>query len=733
MLTEFHRLSKLVKPRRLKKPRRLVGGESVQEIELDHNTFGATVSADFAHIFNPVTREDRARVAKHGYVRSLRRDRYIEPIDRVVRASMPAQAANELIDDTNNPREIITPLRNAKQLEHQVMLIVGGVGAGKSTFIDRLREVSLPKEVKARTFWVHIDMNVAPVAASEIYDWLRREIVAGCKVNMPDLDFDDLDTMKRVYSVEVNKFKKTTGKLLASQMDKYNVELAATIDRLENDPHSKATCYSRFCTGDRGKLLILVFDNCDKRTRDEQLLMFQAAQWLQREFRALVVLPLREETYDNHRNQPPLDTALKNLVFRIEPPLFHQVLVKRVQLALDAIEHGSTKKHRFNLPNGFHVQYSASNQAFFLSSIVRSIFVHDYQIRRLIVGLAGRDLRRALEIFLEFCNSGHIGEDEIVRIVQSKGEYILSLDLVVRVLVRMSRRFYDGDHSFIKNLFSLDPSDARPNYFIRLMIVRWLREHWDQVGPAGFKGYFPIRDICAELNLHGVETSVAVREIEYLVRAKCVLTEDLRVDQLNEADLVRLGPAGFVHLELLGNINYLAAVAEDTWFASAITAADIAARIKLLDTQYSDEVTMQNARDLLDMLGAEREIASVPSLSIVNNSSFAQLSDLTTAHEAIKRKGRSNPWLIIEDRYPLGAIVPAVIVNVVAFGVFAELEPGFTGLIHISKLPKNFREDVNLSVAEQIQVKVLKIDTGKQRISLGFVKAVPFAPERAVL
>ena len=53
--------------------------------------------------------------------------------------------------------------------------------------------------------------------------------------------------------------------------------------------------------------------------------MFQAAQWLQNTFKCLVILPLRDETYDNHRNEPPLDTALKDLVFRIEPPLFQHV------------------------------------------------------------------------------------------------------------------------------------------------------------------------------------------------------------------------------------------------------------------------------------------------------------------------------------------------------------------------------------------------------------------------
>jgi hypothetical protein len=65
---EFHRLGALIKPRRYRKPRRLLGGTSVQNEEVGHNSFGATISADFAHVFNPVTRSDRARIAREGYI-----------------------------------------------------------------------------------------------------------------------------------------------------------------------------------------------------------------------------------------------------------------------------------------------------------------------------------------------------------------------------------------------------------------------------------------------------------------------------------------------------------------------------------------------------------------------------------------------------------------------------------------------------------------------------------------
>jgi len=177
------------------------------------------------------------------------------------------------------------------------------------------------------------------------------------------------------------------------------VKLAEFIQAAEKDDDLMAKAHVRYICAERGRLFVVVLDNCDKKTRDEQLLMFEAAQWLQREFRCLVILPLRDETYDNHRDQPPLDTALKDLVFRIEPPPFQQVLIRRVQFALKELGANGSENLSFTLPNGFRVEYHKSEQAFYLTSIVKSLFEHDRFARRMIVGLSGRNMRRALEIF----------------------------------------------------------------------------------------------------------------------------------------------------------------------------------------------------------------------------------------------------------------------------------------------------------------------------------------------
>ena len=102
---------------------------------------------------------------------------------------------------------------------------------------------------------------------------------------------------------------------------------------------------------------------------------------------------------------------------------------------------------RQDLPNGYTVEYSKTDTSLYLMSILKSIFDHDKYVRRIIVGLSARNIRRAMEIFLEFCTSGHIKEDQIFKIRRSEGKYTLPLYQVSRVLLRMNRRFYDGDAS----------------------------------------------------------------------------------------------------------------------------------------------------------------------------------------------------------------------------------------------------------------------------------------------
>lgn len=211
-------------PQKTWKPRSLVGGQFVQDEPMGMNTFGATISSDLTQTFMPSTREERAKVVREAYVTSSRRTRYVQPIDSIIRAASPfSYSTTQLIEDTAKPSPVVEKMRGSRSsLEHKVMLLVGGAGAGKTTFVDYLQEVALPADIRQSTLWVHLNMNFALVNRDEIYKWLREEIINSIRSSFAEIDFDDLEIIKALYSVEVNSWNKQSANLLVEGSDRYN-------------------------------------------------------------------------------------------------------------------------------------------------------------------------------------------------------------------------------------------------------------------------------------------------------------------------------------------------------------------------------------------------------------------------------------------------------------------------------------------------------------------------------
>ncbi len=80
-----------------------------------------------------------------------------------------------------------------------------------------------------------------------------------------------------------------------------------------------------------------------------------------------------------------------------------------------------------------------------------------------------------------------------------------------------------------------------------------------------------------------------------------------------------------------------------------------------------------------------------------------------------------NPWSVIQDKYRVGDIITGVVRNIADFGAFIEVEEGVDGLVHISDLTWNRRVKHPAEVlkkGQEVEAKILKIDTENQRLSL---------------
>jgi small subunit ribosomal protein S1 len=82
----------------------------------------------------------------------------------------------------------------------------------------------------------------------------------------------------------------------------------------------------------------------------------------------------------------------------------------------------------------------------------------------------------------------------------------------------------------------------------------------------------------------------------------------------------------------------------------------------------------------------------------------------------------ANPWDDAEYRYPVGIKVKGKVVSLKDYGAFMELEDGIEGLIHVSEM--SWTERVKhpskvLNVGDEVECKVLEVDSKQKRISLG--------------
>lgn len=88
----------------------------------------------------------------------------------------------------------------------------------------------------------------------------------------------------------------------------------------------------------------------------------------------------------------------------------------------------------------------------------------------------------------------------------------------------------------------------------------------------------------------------------------------------------------------------------------------------------------------------------------------------------------SNPWAEVERKYPVGFQTKGRITNITDYGAFVELESGIEGLVHVTEMSwtkKNVPPGKIVSTSQEVDVKVLDVDSSKRRISLGMKQCIP--------
>ena len=91
------------------------------------------------------------------------------------------------------------------------------------------------------------------------------------------------------------------------------------------------------------------------------------------------------------------------------------------------------------------------------------------------------------------------------------------------------------------------------------------------------------------------------------------------------------------------------------------------------------------------------------------------------------RQTREDPWEEFVRNAEVGAILDGKVTKTVPFGAFVSVGEGVEGLVHVSEIAMHHVEspEMELSIDQQVRVKVTEVDADRRRVSLSIKQALP--------
>ena len=509
--------------------------------------------------FTSVSQDKDPEIYVKAYISSDHVTRYDQTLESLLRervATRRGSLTQELQPTRNKEPTLSKAIKGFTATpddEGHLQLITGGVGVGKSLFTRRYKELLQPARQVDETHWAFIDFNTAPPSLDSAENWLCERFVHSFQQENPSFDPYSTKNLPRIFSQDLRRMKGVYAELRKVSAAEANRAKANDLRDWQDDPDRLAFGICRHFSGDRRRVVVVVMDNVDRLDLKSQLQAFQLALWFKEGSRAFVILQMRDETYERFKSQPPLDTYRTGVAFHISPPRFLDVVKRRLELSLEYLAEATEERREYVLDGGARIVYPSSRLGEFLREIYLELFERKNKVSRVLQGLAGRDVRRALEMFVSILVSGHLHEEEITSSAVGAGSFAIREYTVLKILMRTEYRFFSNNSGFVSNLFYLDEEWEQPNNFLITDLLFWLYQNRKKTGSIGLEGYFSVSHIADVLQLRGYVANDVMSACSWLVKRYLIESDAMNYSEVGIADSVKVTASGFIHLRILSN------------------------------------------------------------------------------------------------------------------------------------------------------------------------------------
>lgn len=556
--------------------------------QLPYNRFAAPLAPLLSKYFSPSTQENTEEIVRKAYVSTdevTEYDRILESLlkERLATRKGPiVEHLEPMRHGEGHIKDALESFAENRPESGHLQIIQGAVGSGKSIFVRRYKEVLQPNETREKTRWVIVDFNTAPVTLSGAELWLCDAFIESFSHENPEIDLTSAQVTRGVYSRNLQKRKPIYAEFEKVSTERAALARAEDMAKWQDDDIETVRGIADYVLGSRHEILVVVMDNVDKLDRDNQLAAFQLTLWFMQLTRSFVVLQMRDETYERYRNQPPLDTFRTGVVFHISPPRFVDVVKRRLDLALEALNAENRKSGTFSLETGMRIKYDADERVLFLKKLYDALFDRNKNIARVLEALAGKDVRKALDMFVSIIISGHLSETTIASNTIGGGTDQLQEFTILKILMRTHYKLASKTSGFVKNLFSFNEKCRSADNFIAVEILYFLAKSRKLTGGIGLEGYFTFTQIVDRLQTFGYDPEDIRLVLSDLLLADLISNDRMSSAAVELDDALRITASGFIHIRILtGRFEYLFGVIPETPIFDREVASQLGTWVKM--------------------------------------------------------------------------------------------------------------------------------------------------------
>lgn len=533
------------------------------DLPLQRNRLHAQLHPLITRIFENIADQDQIEILRSCYVHSKSLRIVADGLNLIITDTIPRflldQGTKPATPGRTHAGEFGIALADAMPTRRgQLFLLLGGIGAGKTTFIRRYQRTVGADLLNAKAIWFHVDFLGAPTDLAEMEGFVWRTVIEQLRTRYATPYLETRRNIKKAFMTNIKAIEHTGLRGLRPGTDEYEDTLTPFLAKWQDDLPDYVPKLLSVGRSERNVEVVIFIDNVDQLSPNYQAQIFLLSQRITRSIGCITIVTLREESYYTANTQQTL-MAYTNRKFHIASPRFRHLIGSRIEFALRSLADEEIRSSF--TPEG--IELDATSIATFLKIVEFSIFEQNRNIARFVESLCFGNMRMALEMFTTFLVSGATDVDKMLAIYSRDGAYFVAFHEFVKSIMLGDRKYYKESESPVMNLYDCG-GERNSSHFTALRVLAFLLSRRGESSREG-QGYCEVAGVVALFEDVFDNREDVVRTLNRLVYRQLIEANTRSTDSITGASHVRVTSGGWYYSRFLaGLFAYLDLVLQDT-------------------------------------------------------------------------------------------------------------------------------------------------------------------------